>query len=250
MAIAGTQRHRWRTTALLAASATLLFACSGDSESPLSSLAPEPAPEEPAPEEPAPEEPAPEEPAPEEPAPEEPAPEEPAPEDTEGEPLTTEEWVVVILLGILALAAVAGIAALLSRRPKGQTDVASRQMRLDDITRSCRSAHDSSVLSILQTSDPAALRNGWTAAQHQLVDLETRISYLAAELSDATSARTLQELGTAVTAVRGALESNVGLRLDGSGTAQADVIEASNRTVLSRNDQLESALQRALYLRL
>ena len=123
-------------------------------------------------------------------------------------------------------------------------------MLLDDITRTCRSVHDSSVLSLLQATDPVALQSGWAAAQRQLVDLEGRISYLAADISDPANLRTVQELGASVTGVRGALESSVGLRMEAAASGQADLIEASNRTVLYRSEQLESALQRALYLRL
>jgi hypothetical protein len=243
MHYAQTNRHRWRAIAAVALSATLLLACSSDpASSPLSSIE---RPEQPV------EEPAPEEPASEEPAPEEPAPEEPAPEDVEGAPLTTEEWVLVILLGLLALAAVAGIVALFSRRSKGQSvDTSSKQRLLDDITRTCRSVHDTSVLSLLQATDSVTLLSGWGAAQRQLVDLEGRISSLAVGLTDPANLRSVQELGAAVTGVRGALESNVGLRMEAGASGQADLIEASNRTVLYRSEQLESALQRALYLRL
>jgi hypothetical protein len=235
---AQTNRRRWRAVAAAALSATLLLACSSDpASSPLSSIE---RPEQPV-----------EEPAPEEPAPEEPAPEEPAPEEAESESLTTEEWVLVILLGLMALAAVAGIAALFSRRSTGQSvDTSSKQILLDDITRTCRSVHDTSVLSLLQATDSVTLQSGWSAAQRQLVDLEGRISYLAVDIADPTNLRSIQELGSAVTGVRGALESNVGLRMEAPASGHADLIEASNRTVLYRSEQLESALQRALYLRL
>ncbi|MDH4277048.1 MAG: hypothetical protein OEW83_03070 [Acidimicrobiia bacterium] len=153
---------------------------------------------------------------------------------------------LVVLIGLLVLAAVAGIAALLSRRPKGRSsDTASRQMLLDDITRSCRSVHDSSVFSVLEASDPVALQSGWVAAQRQLVDLEGRISNLAAGLSDPADLRVIQELGASVAGVREALQTNVGLRLESPASGQADLIEASNQTVLYRNEELESALQRS-----
>jgi len=231
MPSAGTHRHRWGPIAVIALSATLLLACSSDPSSPSSSREPT--------------QPVPEEPAPEEPPAEEPAPEEP-PAEPESESLTTEEWVLVVLIGLLVLAAVAGIAALLSRRPKGRSsDTASRQMLLDDITRSCRSVHDSSVFSVLEASDPVALQSGWVAAQRQLVDLEGRISNLAAGLSDPADLRVIQELGASVAGVREALQTNVGLRLESPASGQADLIEASNQTVLYRNEELESALQRS-----
>ena len=57
----------------------------------------------------------------------------------------------------------------------------------------------------------------------------------------------LQQLGVAVTGVRGALESNVSLRL--AGQDQAALVDASNQTALTRRAALEAALQQAAYLR-
>jgi hypothetical protein len=262
MTAENTVRKCWRTAALLVAASTILLACSGDSDSPVSSLDPSqggdsrpaltaPPAEEPAPEEPPAEEPAPEEPPAEEPAPEESPAEELPAEEPADEPLTTEEWVLVILVGLLVLGAITSMVVLFSRRSGNQaSDGGANQRRLDDITRSCRSIHDSSVLTLLQTSDPVMLRSAWGAASQQLVGLETQISYLVPELSGTADLRPVQELGVAVAGVRGALESNVGLRLDTQMPDQTDVIEASNRTVLYRSEQLESALQQVLYVRL
>ena len=208
----------WRPMAVVLIGASATVACSGDGTSPLTSLdvtlpegsrptvtappAEEPAPEEPAPEEPAPEEPAPEEPAPEEPAPEEPAPEEPAPEasvpeDDEG--LTTEEWTLLIVVGLVVLAIVIGAALLASRRTRRRDQQrTTHQRRLDDIVRECRSVHDSAVLSILQTSNPAMLQSTFAAARNQLIDLEGRATALATELPDESDRRQLNDLGMAV----------------------------------------------------
>jgi hypothetical protein len=253
---------------LVAVAATLFVACGSDAGSPGSSIerpdqrpgatvSGEPAPDEPAPEQPAPAQPAPEQPAPEQPAPEQPAPEQPAPvapeqpvveaPDAESESLTTEEWIAVILLGILAVVAVIGIGALLTRGSKNQPDN-SRQLRLDDVMRTSRSIHDTSVLSILQTIDAATLQTNWAVAQQQFLDLEGRIAGLVAEVSDPNTARILQDLGAAVAGLRGALGSNVSLRLDPS--AAGDLVEQSGRTVLERNQQLDAAISRSLYVRL
>ncbi len=260
----------WRPMAVVLIGASATVACSGDGTSPLTSLdvtlpegsrptvtappAEEPAPEEPAPEEPAPEEPAPEEPAPEEPAPEEPAPEEPAPEasvpeDDEG--LTTEEWTLLIVVGLVVLAIVIGAALLASRRTRRRDQQrTTHQRRLDDIVRECRSVHDSAVLSILQTSNPAMLQSTFAAARNQLIDLEGRATALATELPDESDRRQLNDLGMAVAGLRGALETNVGLRVEPNEPQQGELIDSSNRTVLHRSEQLESALQQVLYIRL
>jgi hypothetical protein len=94
------------------------------------------------------------------------------------------------------------------------------------------------------------LQSTFAAARNQLIDLEGRATALAAELSDEAARRALHDLGLAVAGVRGALETNVGLRVDPEGPGHGELIDASNRTVLHRSDQLESALQQVLYLEL
>jgi hypothetical protein len=205
-------------------------------------------PEEPAPEEPAPEEPAPEEPAPEEPAPEEPAPEQPAPEDPSDDGLTSQQWTFIILGALLVIAVIAGVAAMMSRRSKGSGVASSQQARLDGIMRNARAIHDSTVLTVLQPNEPAGLQRVWSVAQRQLIDLEVEVKSLTAEVADAAALPVLQQLDVAVTGVRGALESNVSLRLGSED--QAALVEASNQTALTRRAELEAALQQAASLRL
>jgi hypothetical protein len=242
-----TKLNRLGVASMALVAASLMAACSSSGESPLTSAdLPESGETRPALSTPAAEEPAPEEPAPEEPAPEEPSATTP---DDEG--LTSEEWALLIVLGLLVLAIVIGATALASRRSRGRAGThETNQRRLDDITRGCRSIHDSAVISLLQASDPTLLQSTWAAARTQLVDLQTRVASLTAELSEAGQRQSLNELGSAVGGVRGALESNVGLRLEPEAGGQGELIEASNRTVLYRSEQLESALQQVLYLRL
>jgi hypothetical protein len=247
-----TKLNRLGVASMALVAASLMAACSSSGESPLTSAdLPESGETRPALSTPAAEEPAPEEPAPEEPAPEEPAPEEPSATTPDDEGLTSEEWALLIVLGLLVLAIVIGATALASRRSRGRAGThETNQRRLDDITRGCRSIHDSAVISLLQASDPTLLQSTWAAARTQLVDLQTRVASLTAELSEAGQRQSLNELGSAVGGVRGALESNVGLRLEPEAGGQGELIEASNRTVLYRSEQLESALQQVLYLRL
>jgi hypothetical protein len=249
------RRLQWT---MLAGAVALLAACGGgNGSSPLTSIDPslpgsgQPVATAPAPEEPAPEEPAPEEPAPEEPAPEESAPQDVAPAPADEDGLTSEQWVLIIVLGFVVVAIVIGATALASRRSRDRDELRlSHRRRLDDITRSCRSIHDSAVLSILQTNDPTILQTSFAAARAQLIDLEARIAGLADELTDEHDRRALHELELAVAGVRTALESNVGLRTDPETPGQYELLEASNRTVLYRSEQLESALQPTLYLAL
>ena len=265
----------WRPLAVMLIGVSVGIACSGDGTSPLTSLdvtlpegsrptltappAEEPAPEQPAPEQPTPEEPTdeqptdeqptPEQPTPEQPGPEEQAPEASVPEDDEG--LTTEEWTLLIVVGLVVLAIVIGAALLASRRTRRRDQQrTTHQRRLDDIVRECRSVHDSAVLSILQTSNPAMLQSTFAAARNQLMDLEGRATALATELPDESDRRQQNDLGLAVAGLRGALETNVGLRVDPAEPQQGELIDSSNRTVLYRSEQLESALQQVLYIRL
>lgn len=248
-----------RTALIFVAAATMMFACSSDGQSPLTTAAlPEAAPEDSAPNEPTPEEPAleessPEQPAPEEPAPEEPAPDEPAPEQPAQEAgsddgLTSEQWTLIILGVVLLLGVIAAFAAVRSRRSSGASGTSPQQARLDGIQRNARTIHDSTVLSVLQPNEPAGLQSVWSVAQRQLIDLEVDVTTFASELTDAAAVPVIQQLGLAVSGVRGALESNVSLRL--GGETQAALVDASNQTVLTRRAELESALQQAAYLRL
>jgi len=245
-----------RSAVLVAAAATLLFACGSDGQSPLSTAelpAPEqPAPEEPAPEEPAPEEPAPEEPAPEEPAPEEPAPEQPAPEEPVEDDggLTSEQWIFIVLGGLLLIAVIAAIAAMTSRRSSSPAVASSQQVRLDGILRTGRIVHDSTMLTVLQPNDAAALQSVWGLAQHDLAELEAQVVVLTNETTDPVALPVLQELQNAVVGARGSLEANVALRLGGQSGDQTALVDASNQTALSRRTQLGAALQRAATLRL
>jgi hypothetical protein len=242
-----------RSALLVVAASAMLFACSSDGQSPLTTAelpaAEEPAPEEPAPEEPAPEEPAPEEPAPEEPAPEEPAPEQPAPEEpAEDDGLTSEQWIIIVLGGLLLIAVIAAIAAMMSRRSNGANVASAQQVQLDGIMRNARAIYDSTVLTVLQPNEPAGLQSVWSVAQRQLIDLEAQVTSLSSGITDSATLAVLQQLGIAVTGVRGALESNVSLRL--AGQDQATLVDASNQTALARRAELEGALQQAAYLRL
>ena len=155
----------------------------------------------------------------------------------------------LLILGGLVL--VAALIAVLARRSRGGSPAASaQQVRLDAILRSGRTMHDSTMLTVLQPHEPAGLQSVWGIAQRELVELEAQISSLVSEVPDAAALAVLQQLGSAVTGVRGALEANVGLRLSGQGQDQTGVVDASTQTALSRRTQLDAALQQAGYLRL
>ena len=279
-AMVGAGRHNrgGRTALLVVAAVTTLFACSSDGGSPFSSVevpqvapdesgpeeparelsapgdtapresAPEPSvPEEPAPDQPAPDQPAPDQPAPEQPAPEQPAPEQPAPDDG----LTSGQWVFIVLGGLLLIAAIAAIAAQLSRRPRGGPGTATpEQMRLDGVLRRARQFDDSTVFTVLQPNDPAGLQSVWSVGQRELIELESQVGGLVAVVDDAAALQVLHALADALSGLRGALDANVRLRLSGERSEQAALVDASNQTALSRRAELDAALLQASQIRL
>jgi hypothetical protein len=189
----------------------------------------------------------PEEPAPDQPAPEQPAPEQPAPDDG----LTSGQWVFIVLGGLLLIAAVAAIAAQLSRRPRGGPGTATpEQMRLDGVLRRARQFHDSTVFTVLQPNDPAGLQSVWSVGQRELIELESQVGGLVAVVDDAAALQVLHALADALSGLRGALDANVRLRLSGERSEQAALVDASNQTALSRRSDLDAALLQASQIRL
>ena len=248
-------RRAGRASLLAVAMATIALGCSSDGSSPLTTaeLPAAPAetspPEEAPPAETAPPEEAPpaETAPPEEAAPEEQAPPATTPSDTDSD--SSDTWLIVFLV-IAVIAVIALIGALMSRRKGGPTTASPEQARLDAALRNGRILHDSTSLSLLQPSEAPTLQSTWNVAQRQFIELESQVGALTSVVSDAAALQVLQALASSSAALRGALESNVNLRLSGEGAGQAGVVDASNQTVLARRAEFDGALQQAGYLRL
>ena len=155
-----------------------------------------------------------------------------------------------MLGGLLVIAVIAAIAAMMSKRSGSPTTASSQQIRLDGILRTGRVIHDNTMLTVLQPNEPAALQSVWRIAQQEFAEFESQVVVLTNETVDPIALPVLRELQTASAGARGALEANVSLRLSGQNADQAAVVDASNQTALSRRTQLGAALQRAATLRL
>lgn len=247
----GSPTRRRRIVGAVIVATALLAACGDDGESPLGTGGP-PAASTPSEGTTAPEPtsaPAPEPTSAPEPPPDEqtpPAESQPAGETADDESLTTEEWIAIGLVVLVVLGALVGIVAFLRRDDEPAND--SKPQRLADITRASRSIHDSTVIRLLQTTDPVTLQSGWGVAQQQLGDIEQRIVALTVEVADPAGQQTLQQLGSALAGLQGALASYVGLRVDPASAGQTDLVQQAQQTVLARNQQLDVAITQATYL--
>lgn len=250
-------RRAGRAGMLALAVATIALGCSSDGSSPLTTAELPAAPGESAPAETTPAETAPPETEPAETAPAETAPPETAPAETappantpsETENDSSDTWLIVFII-IAVVAVIALIGALMSRRKGGAATVSPEQARLDAALRNGRILHDSTSLSLLQPSEAPALQSAWNIAQRQFIEVETQVGALTSVVTDAAALQVLGALGSSSSALRGALQANVDLRLSGQGAEQASVVDASNETVLARRREFDQALQQAGYLRL
>ncbi|MGI9645530.1 MAG: hypothetical protein ACR2O6_09505 [Ilumatobacteraceae bacterium] len=157
--------------------------------------------------------------------------------------LTTEEWVLLILLGIAAIAIIIGItSAATNRSDKKNAQKRNLNNRLRDVTSGCRWVNDQALPSVLQATTSDQLNYAWGSARKHMVDLEAKIANLAAGTGDSSLDRSLSALGQSVAGLRGAVESNVNLRLQPDANAQQAAIQASAQTVTQRRQQVDDAL--------
>lgn len=236
----------------LAMTGVLLFAagCSDDGESPVGSgvgQGEEGTPpddgggEEPPAEEPPAEEPPAEEAPPEEPPAEEPPPDEGGGTDPGTEPeeeddgLTTEQWVALILLGILLIAIIAAIAGAAGRRSDNKAQSESDRQRLDGVRNSGRWAHDQAALSVLN-ADPSVLASTWSQVQSQMMSTEASINATYVQ----SAQNEVGQVGRGVSDLRVAL----GAYVTAATADQPDqnVVQSTRQTALQRNENLDAAL--------
>ena len=183
--------------------------------------------------------PAPEEPAPEEPAPEQPAPEEPA--DDEG--LTTEEWVLLGILGVLVIAVIIGATSAATRHSaKKGAARAGLNGRLSTITGTSRWVLDQASVETLRISDPAQLTTSWAGTRTRIIDLESDITVLMGSTGDSGLDQSLSMLGQNVAGLRGSLDTLVSLRTSDAAAGQQALIDDAARTVQERRQQLSAVM--------
>ena len=161
--------------------------------------------------------------------------------DTDDGGLSTEEWIGLIVLGIFVVGAIIAVTAWISGRSERSGQLAAdRDRQSNKVIGGARWAHDQAAMTVLATTDAAALQSTWTAIQAQLFDLEASIA--ASKVGDPALDSEIALVGRSVGDLRGALAADVALRLSSQGQ-QYELVEASRRNVLQRSDQLEQAIR-------
>ena len=150
---------------------------------------------------------------------------------TTDDAMTTEEW---ILLGILAVAAIALIVGATSaahnHSEKKAAAQAERNRTIGQVVGTSRWVHDQGSVEILRQSDPAQLDRSWDDVRGRMVDLEAQIATTRTSTDDAALERALGSLGQAVAGLRGALSSYVALRTGPDAGSQTDLIQDATQT--------------------
>ena len=162
---------------------------------------------------------------------------------TTDDAMTTEEW---ILLGILAVAAIALIVGATSaahnHSEKKAAAQAERNRTIGQVVGTSRWVHDQGSVEILRQSDPAQLDRSWDDVRGRMVDLEAQIATTRTSTDDAALERALGSLGQAVAGLRGALSSYVALRTGPDAGSQTALIQDATQTARERRQQLQAAI--------
>ncbi len=167
----------------------------------------------------------------------------PPPSQETDDGLTTEEWVLLILLGVAAVAIIIGVtSAATNHSDKKQAQRRNLNTRLRDVSSGCRWVNDQALPAVLQATTADQLNYAWGNARRHMVDLEGKIATLAAGTGDSSLDQSLSMLGQSLAGLRGAVESNVNLRLRPDAHEQQAAIQASSQTVTQRRHQLDDAL--------
>jgi hypothetical protein len=166
-------------------------------------------------------------------------------ENTDGveDGLSNEDWLVIIVLGLGAAAVLFGATSMASNRSrKKEAARASLNRDLDRVVGGTRWVHDQGSIDVLSTSNPEQLRSVWTTVRDRIVNLEGEAATLAAGVPNSNLERSLSYLTECLAGLRGALESNVSVRLD-SGAGRDDLVAASNQAAYDRRPQLMAAIE-------
>ncbi len=169
---------------------------------------------------------------------------EPTPETPSSDPVfSTEEWVLLILLGVGVVAIIIGATSAATSRAEAN---ASRRQelgrRLREITSGCRWISGRAATDVLVATTADQLRLSWGTARAHMVDLEGKIAVVAGATGDRSLDSSLSTLGESLAGLRGALESNVALRLRPDAMEQGAAIQASTEIVTRCRHQVDNAV--------
>jgi hypothetical protein len=161
-----------------------------------------------------------------------------------GEGGSSIDWGTVAVIAAIA-AVIAGLIALVAgagaRRRRAQATLDSR---LADVVGGAEWIHDQASLELIGgTHSPERLRPAWEDTRRRIDDLGARTSALAVDVKDQALSQQLHDVTHALGLLGGALDTSVGLRLQGGsdpGTLAA--IGESYVTVNDRRHDLQRAL--------
>ena len=161
-----------------------------------------------------------------------------------GSDLTTEDWILLGVVGVLAIGLIRGVTSVASRHSERKAAAkADLNGRLGEIVGAARWVHDQGSIEILRLTDTRQLASSWNGVRERIVDLEARTSVLASETHDRRLEPALVRLGQTAAGLRGALETSVSLRLGADAPEQTDLIQDARATVDERRRQLGQAIE-------
>lgn len=170
-----------------------------------------------------------------------PEPDDPA-DDEDG--LSSSDWVLLLLLGI---AAVALIAAAISAAGRYSASKSARRsavsMRIGDIVGSSRWIHDSGSMAVLLVQDPNQVQSAWAPVRTRMMDAESQIATLGANVKDEELRGVLHDLGQAVTGLRSAEEAYVTAKSRAVGVDGEELLRSSYQSVIDRRRDLQLAIE-------
>ena len=161
-----------------------------------------------------------------------------------GSDLSTEDWILLGVVGVLAIGLIMGVTSVASRHSERKAAAkADLNSRLGEIVGAARWVHDQGSIEILRLTDARQLASSWNGVRERIVDLEARASVLATETHDRRLEQALVRLGQTAAGLRGALETSVSLRLGADAPEQTDLIQDARATVDERRRQLGQAIE-------
>jgi hypothetical protein len=161
-----------------------------------------------------------------------------------GSELTTEDWILLGVIGVLAIGVIMGVTSLASHHSENKKAAAdSLNRRLGEIVGAARWVHDQGSIEILRLTDTRLLASSWNGVRERIVDLEARIAVLANETHDRRLEQGLLRLGQTAAGLRGALEASVSLRLGAGAPEQSDLVQDARATVNERRRQFGQAIE-------
>ena len=168
---------------------------------------------------------------------------EPPPADNQSDGMSTEEWIVLVVLAVAAAAVIVGATYASTRHAqrKGAAQSVLRD-RLNNIVGTSRWLQDQGSVEVLRPSEPEQLHQAWNGIREHAIDLESEIAVLARQVGNSRLSRVLVDLGQSVAALRGALDANVSLRVDPAALDHAELVQSSTHTVHQRRYQLDTTV--------